>query len=98
MDFVFGVRYMQDIFYTSAFDRWNQHGVATTLCLSQDANQYANVRPPYYHGRVTNYLAELDTTRYHEFYICGSPAMVREVRGMLAQRGIDKSQILFEQY
>jgi ferredoxin-NADP reductase len=33
-----------------------------------------------------------------EFYICGSPAMVAEVRAILKNSGIADEKVFFEQY
>lgn len=54
-------------------------------------------------GRVTDHLlpetiADWNSTGETEFYICGSPAMVTEVRDILALHGISKEKVFFEQY
>ena len=63
----------------------------------------------HHHGRVTDYLTKnkeqitnnKDWLFNHpdtEYYICGSPAMVTEVRWLLAQNNISEDKVFFEQY
>ena len=54
-------------------------------------------------GRVTSYLipesiSELNFDGDTEFYICGSPAMVSEVRDILKNAEIAQEKVFFEQY
>ena len=62
-------------------------------CCSQEED--ASV----YHGRVTDYLLELEeidpTLKY---YLCGSAEMVVETRDILIQKGIPFDQIISEIY
>jgi len=66
-----------------------------------------SLNPPVYdHPPWQGGSAQLPTTNYQllfthpdtEFYICGSPAMVTEVRGILKNLGISEGKIFFEQY
>lgn len=43
-------------------------------------------------------MGALDESGETEYYICGSPAMVKEVRSMLELYGISGDKVFFEQY
>lgn len=71
----------------------------------QEQEQGRNIWLPekHHHGRVTDYLtsdtiSRLNTGSETEFYICGSPAMVREVRNILKENWIIDERVFFEQY
>jgi NAD(P)H-flavin reductase len=49
-------------------------------------------------GRVTDFITEENLAPYGEFYLCGSPVMVKDAREKLEANGIEKEKILFEQY
>jgi ferredoxin-NADP reductase len=36
--------------------------------------------------------------QFEEFYLCGSPAMVKDAREKLEKLGIPKEKVFFEQY
>ena len=55
--------------------------------------------PGIYHGRITQYLSELETLPVDEkYYLCGSAEMVVEVRDILIARGIPFDKIISEIY
>ncbi len=90
---VFGVRSEQDIFYNEYFSSLaSQHkNFKFVQALSQPQSTWRG-----YNGRVTKYITE----NYHElsdstFYLCGSLAMVQDVRTILMQNGhpIDKIKL-----
>jgi NAD(P)H-flavin reductase len=81
--FLFGVREFGDVFYQGQLEDWYQTFSAFDyeIFLSREELEFEK----YNVGRVTNYLipesiAELNSDSNTEFYICGSPAMVTEVR------------------
>lgn len=49
-------------------------------------------------GRVTDFITKDNVGDYGEFYLCGSPAMVKDARTRLEECGIEKEKIFFEQY
>ena len=49
-------------------------------------------------GYVTDWITEESVKWYEEYYICGSPAMVKSAREKLEALGIEKSDILWEQF
>jgi NAD(P)H-flavin reductase len=49
-------------------------------------------------GYVTDWISAESIIPYEEFYICGSPAMVKSAREKLDTLGIAKENILWEQF
>lgn len=96
IDFIFGVRSTRDLLYQDIISEWSKkypHFVSH-FCLSQDHET------EYYRGRVTGYISEniVCAEPYTIYSICWSPSMVKEVRELLAERGVPKERIFFEQY
>lgn len=100
ISFIFGVREEKDIFYNEIVQEWAQKypNFAFHFCLSQPEN---TLSLEYFHGRVTDYIQSHPTLYILQeaiYSICGSPAMVKEIREILQQTGIDEKKIFFEQY
>lgn len=93
-EFVFGVREMTDMFYQSEFERLTSmySHFSFTQFLSQDDTDTTQK------GYVTEALTSEYVSQFQEFYICGSPVMVKSVREALTTLGIPKESIKFEQY
>lgn len=92
--FLFGVRTASDVFYIdeldhikAAYPRFDYR-----IYLSQDDAENT-VR-----GRVTDFITKEQIAPYGEFYLCGSPAMVKDAREKLEQSGVPKETVFFEQY
>lgn len=92
--FLFGVRTVADIFYTEILEQmqeqyplFNYH-----IFLSQEEVKGT------IHGRVTDFLTPDNIAIYGEFYLCGSPAMVKDAREKLESLGVEKEKVFFEQY
>ncbi len=92
--FLFGVRNVVDIFYTEILDQMKEQYPLFNyqLFLSQE-----NAKGTTY-GRVTDFLTRENIATYGEFYLCGSPAMVKDAREKLENIGIEKEKVFFEQY
>jgi NAD(P)H-flavin reductase len=54
--------------------------------------------PGYEKGYVTDWITNEHIRSYEEFYLCGSPAMVKSAREKLEALGVMKEQIFWEQY
>lgn len=88
---LFGVRSEDDVFWLERLDAL-QTAFPTfsyTCTLSRPNGVWKGIS-----GRVTDHLDDHDTT--HDFYICGSPEMVMDVRKRLTERGVPAKQIHFE--
>ena len=95
LHFIFGVRTLADVFYTDELSRLSRDhpNVTYDIYLSRE------VAAGYREGYVTTLVREDDIgTRFSEFYMCGSPAMVKEVRALLAERSVTPDRRFFEQY
>lgn len=92
--FIFGVRTSADIFYIDELNRMKQvyPSFDYRIYLSQEDAENT-VR-----GRVTDFLTKENVSSYGEFYLCGSPAMVKDARERLEASGAEKEKVFFEQY
>lgn len=92
--FIFGIRNASDVFYTDKLNRIKEEYPMFDyrIFLSQEDAENT-VR-----GRVTDFLTKENTAPYGEFYLCGSPAMVKDARTKLEECGIEKEKVFFEQY
>ena len=93
--FIFGVRERRDTFYLDELKRMESMypNFSSELSLSRED------APGFSRGYVTDYLQKPELVgQFKEFYICGSPAMVKDSRVNLEAIGVAKEQIFFEQY
>ncbi len=99
--FLFGVRELRDVFYINQLQDWSQRDIFDYEIY---CSRETSILPKKHHEwRVTEYLRpehvlELNRTGETEFYICGSPAMVTEVRSVLELYWILREKVFFEQY
>lgn len=88
---LFGVRSEEDAFWLKRLDAL-QAAFSTfsyTCTLSRPNDAWSGIS-----GRVTDHLDDHDVG--HDFYICGSPEMVMDVRKRLTERGASTKHIHFE--
>lgn len=93
---LFGVRSEDDLFLVDELEEYRQKydNFSYVMTLSQPKSE-ADWRGA--KGRVTNHLlSELDSS--HHFFICGSPAMVMEVKKLLIENKIDNKKIHLEAF
>lgn len=92
--YIFGIRTAADIFYIDELNRMKQAYPLFDykIYLSQDDAENTT------RGRVTDFLKAENLAPYGEFYMCGSPAMVKEAREKLETAGIGKEKVFFEQF
>lgn len=88
---LFGVRSELDMFWTERLDALQNHypTFKYILALSQPSKNWHGRR-----GRVTEYANELNSTA--DFFLCGSPDMVKDVRGLLMASGVTAGRIKLE--
>ncbi len=65
--------------------------------LTNPTFEHSNI-PTIKSGYVTDWITEESVKSYEEYYICGSPAMVKSAREKLEALGIEKVDILWEQF
>lgn len=92
--YLFGIRTQSDIFYIEELNRIKKEYPLFDyrIYLSQEDSE-STVR-----GRVTDFLTAENVSSYGEFYLCGSPSMVKDAREKLESAGIGKEKVFFEQY
>lgn len=90
---LFGVRDEEDMFWNERFETLKQNfsnfDYSLTLSQPKPDGSWSGLR-----GRVTDHL--LHHLISHRFFLCGSPAMVKDVRDILLKNGVDAKQIHFE--
>lgn len=99
--FLFGVRELRDVFYQDQLEDWSKKSNFDYQIYCSREN--TELPPKHTLGRVTEYLTHEAVHHFNknndtEFYICGSPAMVAEVRSMLELYGVSQEKVFFEQY
>lgn len=91
--FLYGVKSVQDAFYDLEMKELHESGILDfRQYFSADSQSYATT------GYVTSWITPENVRDFQEFYICGSPAMVKDARDKLEALGILKENIYFEQY
>lgn len=96
MRLYFGLRSQEDIFYNDLFKGLSAAHPNFTfeLTLSRPKEGWTGAS-----GRVTAHLPTLPLDPHKtDAYLCGGKAMIDEVKTILMGRGMDKSQIFFEQF
>lgn len=91
---LYGNTTQKDFYYKEEFRKlWEKlWSFENIFCLSREDISW------FYSWRVTQNLAEDFIKKYDEFYICGNPYMVDEVREKLLFWWVWKEKIFFEKY
>jgi ferredoxin-NADP reductase len=94
IDLFFGVRHEENLFYQEELRNLagKLSGLTINYCLSQPLTQTWDGKI----GRVTHNLSDSDFEHMPETYICGGEAMVKDVRTMALDSGIDQKKIHLE--
>jgi NAD(P)H-flavin reductase len=90
---LFGVREVEEILYHEELSQVER--LVWVPCVSRPEKTWNGFK-----GRVTDYLRGADSIRWTQthFYLCGGGAMIDEVKAILNERGVQKSQIHQEIY
>lgn len=101
VSFNFWVRFFGDSFYEREIEQcrkeflhfqYIQYFSREIDCKDRSENHESRI------GYVTDWINPESVHEYEEFYICGSPAMVKSAREKLEALGITKENILWEQF
>ncbi len=94
MRLVFGVREARDVFYDAEIRELG------TKFSDFSFDRYVSREdvPGTSKGYVTEFFTAENVAKYAEFYLCGSPAMVKDARARLDGLGIPKDRVFFEQF
>ncbi len=98
------MRTYADIFYENEIIRLNSHfwDFKYFQYFSRESNiaepTTKNQKPTTLQGYVTDWITPENISKYEEFYLCGSPAMVKDARAKLEILGIEKERIFWEQF
>jgi ferredoxin-NADP reductase len=96
MTLYFGVRNTDELFYEKELAAWEaaHENFKVVKTLSRPEKDWNGER-----GRVTAHLADLDfDTECTDVFICGNGMMVKEVKGMMEEKGLAKEQLHFEMF
>jgi all-trans-retinol 13,14-reductase len=91
IDLIYGVKLEQDDYSVRYFQEILDSSPTfhQTLCVSQQPSQLEDKKPySFFAGRVTDYLRSITVDTEADYYLCGNPLMVQEVKEMLEQEGI----------
>ena len=92
--FIFGVRNLIDSFYWPEIaSLWEQ--IADFRYIPYLSREES---PGYAHGYVIDWITAENIAEYGEFYLCGSPAMVRWAREKLEALGVETERVFWEQF
>jgi len=90
----FGVRHKEDLFYVEELEKWEEEhdNFTAVVCLSQADEEWMGGD-----GRVTELLIHhpIDA-KDTKVYICGNGNMVKDVRAMMKEKGLEKGDIHLE--
>ncbi|MBD3270130.1 hypothetical protein GF376_01240 [Candidatus Peregrinibacteria bacterium] len=91
----FGCRHLRDEYASKTFEKELQaNNFKIESCITRDENIPDNCHK----GRVTEIIPRLEKNFINtEFYLCGNPKMVEEMRKLLVQKGAINN-IYFEKY
>lgn len=90
-DFLFGCRFFEDEVAYSFFEEYIDESFRYIQCITKEENPENEKYPKalFFNGRVTAFLQQHlnDYTKDTEFYICGNPEMVEDVKLLLTLHG-----------
>lgn len=92
--FLLGVRTEDEVLYLEEFSK--APGIKWVPMVSRPEGKWNGVR-----GRVTDYLRGLGVDfpwLETDYYLCGNGDMIKEVKSILAERGVEKDSIYQEKY
>jgi NAD(P)H-flavin reductase len=102
--FIFGVRNFADSFYEEEILKLGERfeNFEYVQYFSRES-EFPTILPTDYptnrlSGYVTDWITPEHIESYQEFYLCGSPAMVKSAREKLEALGITKEKIFWEQF
>lgn len=96
--FIFGVRSFQDAFYEKEITEIGEDfsDFQYRKYFSREDNfSWMNNSQKWY---VIDWITQENIVPYDEFYLCGSPAMVKDAREKLELLGVSKEMIFWEQF
>jgi all-trans-retinol 13,14-reductase len=99
-DFLFGCRFFEDEVSYNFFEEYIDDSFRYIQCITKEENPDAEKFPKayFFNGRVTAYLQQhlIEYPKATEFYICGNPDMVEDVKLLLTMNGY--TNVLGEKY
>lgn len=92
----YGGRNPQDIAYLDELKDWSPDlNIKLAFSRTNDFGPYAQYAQE---GRITQFIEDKDFPDNAEFYICGNGDMVKSVKSMLKETGVEKQNIFMERF
>ena len=92
---ILGVREQKDLFWVDRLERlaneYENFSYLVTLSRPKENMPWNGLV-----GRVTDYVKDEDISVFDKFYICGNGEMVKDMRTILIEKGVDAKNIHFE--
>lgn len=88
--FIHGARQKEDFYF---YDEFRSNMLKKYVSCSSQMKE-----PGYYHGRLSQYLQQDFTYPKSYYYLCGSSAMVVDIRDLLLSKGVEFDKIISEIY
>jgi len=100
--FWYGVRSRQDLFYVDDFDRLEaeHENFAWFIALSEPRpeDQWSGKTGFIHEVLYESYLKDHPAPEDCEYYLCGPPVMIKAVRNMLDNLGVDPDNVFFDEF
>lgn len=99
--FIFGVRNLADSFYENEFGRLGAQfkNFEYIQYFSRETRlEWRTLDQAFRRWYVTDWIISDNIEAYEEFYLCGSPAMVKDARAKLESLGVKNENIYWEQF
>jgi len=93
VEFVFGVRFEEDLFYQERIAELGNKlkNFKAVLTVSRPGDEWTGAK-----GRVTDHLQSLDVAA--QFFICGSGAVLTDTCKLLEEKGVPKENVFHENF
>ncbi len=96
--FIFGVRNFSDSFYIDEIQKVVSDFQNVEYLQYFSRESWTNSENFYKSWYVTDWIIEENVSRFDEFYLCGSPAMVTDARTKLSLLNVPDEKIFWEQF
>lgn len=87
---IHGVRFLNQFYFEDEFEASFKEKYVRCCSRESSCNTF--------HGRITDYIQQLDTLPDLNYFLCGSAIMVVEVRDLLISKGVSFTKIMSEIY
>ena len=102
ISFWYGARSLQELFYRDYFEKLasENENFSFHIALSepQPEDRWDSYTGVIHEALKREYLAAHPDPRSIDYFLCGPPAMIKAATQMLADLGVDRTQISFDEF